>query len=100
MKTLMILGSEDWRIGVIVFLGIGFGLYVLDKWFGKGSSDAEKNETLLSDKTEDTKESFSSTDEQLEKIYKVLNHMRWILLGGFLYIILVVSGILPAGVFS
>ena len=43
----------------------------------------------LSDKTEDTKESSYSTDEQLEKIYNVLNHIRWLMFG-VIFIVFVV----------
>ena len=111
MKALIILAQAsesyeydpptDDRIVLLLALG-GVALlgYLFNRWFEKGSSNAEKDEKPSSDKTEDTKESTSSTDEQLEKIYKVLNHMRWILLGGFLYIMLVLSGILKPFVFS
>ena len=40
------------------------------------------------------------TDQKLENIHNQLKAIKWILAMGFLYIMLVVSGILPAGIFS
>ena len=127
MKTLMILAEAFWSderiIGVIAFLGIGFGLYVLNKIVsGKpfeasdetnedkekksssfelsGQSEMEKGEKPSSDKTEDTKENTFLLDDPQEEILKQLKAIKWILAIGFLYLMAVISGLIPAGVFS
>ena len=107
MKTLMILAEplSTGQIAGLIITGVGvvvcfFFMDAFAKWLGKGSSDTEKDEKALSDKTEDTKEETSSSDHTQEEILKHLKAILWVLIIGFLYIMLVVSGIIPAGVFS
>ena len=85
MKTLIILAqseSDSFFTGMIVFLAIGLGLYFLNK--------------LVSGKP-----SFEASDETTqEEIVKQLKAIKWILAIGFLYLMAVISGLLPAGTFS
>ena len=111
MKTLIILAQSsesyeydpptDDRIVLLLALG-GVALlgYLFNRWFEKGSSNAEKDEKPSSDKTEDTKESSSSSNHTQEEILKQLKAIKWILAMGFLYLMAVISGLLPAGTFG
>ena len=110
METLIILAQAsesyeydpptDDRIVLLLALG-GVALlgYLFNRWFEK-VPQMEKGEKPSSDKTEDTKENTFLLDDPQEEILKQLKAIKWILAIGFLYLMAVISGLIPAGVFS
>ena len=62
--------------------------------------DAQKTNPDKSKKITSSNDNLISEEDKLDRIFNVLNHIRWILAGGFLFIILVISGIIKPGIFS